>query len=45
MLTSVRNVSELADPEELDKVFADSGPQELRVEFGDAVDLARACGV
>jgi hypothetical protein len=41
--TSVGDVSELADPKEFDKVRADRGPQEFRVEFSDTVDLARAC--
>jgi hypothetical protein len=45
MFTSVGNVSELADSIELDKVLADCGLQELRVEFSDTVDLARACNV
>ena len=43
IFTSVGNVSEFADPKELDEVFADCGLQEFRVEFSDTVDLARAC--
>lgn len=42
IFTPVGDISELADPEELDKVLANGGPQEFRVEFGNAVDLARA---
>lgn len=45
IFTSVSNVSELADSKELDKVLGNCCPQELRVEFCDTVDLARACNV
>ena len=41
--TSVGNISELADSKVLDEVLANGSPQELGVEFGNAVDLARAC--
>ena len=43
MFTSVGDVSKLADSIELDKVLADCSLQELGVEFGDTVDLTRAC--
>ena len=45
VFTSVCNVPELAAPEELDKVLADGGFQELRVKFGNTIDLARAYDV
>ena len=43
IFTSVSNVSELADSKELDKVLADRGLQQFRVEFSDTVNLTRAC--
>ena len=45
VFTSVCNFPEPAEPEELDKVLADGGFQELRVKFGNTVDLGRAYDV